>query len=271
MNRRGLDGIDYVVRSLADGAVWVLVKIALVSRVSWKELRELRLPNVPTEHYEIALENRKKFERLALAKAEYLDQALARATQHTDSKVERLLVLATAVGTAIFVCAVKLPSWLWSPSLAALGATVALCLGYLGVWDYMSPDLPTLSDTSREEKEWALRVYDAYLLNDKLHATRVEIFRAARRWLFVGLLLASVGGLRVALRPRGEDAVLRAVEALRLHGVAVRQDGGQVDEIVGALRRLEGGLDSIRLGRRSPARVVIARSEGGAGKQLGSK
>lgn len=193
----------------------------------------------------------------------YLCASQAAADTHTDGKVGQLLTLAAALGTLVVAGTTRTHGVAWMWVLIPLGATACLCLEYFGVRKYVWADL-RLKPDDIPKPIWALDAWVSFLSNEKRRETRVEIYHAAQRWLFVALVLSSTIGVLQLGRNAETDDLTQALEHVRAKGIDISIRAPGADSILLELRGLRVAAESLA------TRSSTARSRGGATGESGS-
>lgn len=130
-------------------------------------------------------------------RAEFLWTEQEAASAHTDEMTKQLLTLSSALVTVF----ITLLPWallvLRFAAIAALLVSVVFCLQGFGVRRKSVPDTPyAMSEVG--DREWTNDLITATGYNRGSHFHRVDLYRAAKRWFMLALLLVVLAAI---LRP----------------------------------------------------------------------
>jgi hypothetical protein len=216
-------------RWLSDALVFALLRIALVG-VSFKEVRDRQVPTgfhrgdpVPS--------------RVHNTQAEFLYKIAREDSSATDEKVKQLLTLSSSLATLALVFGKGVePRWLVVLFVAALVATVVLCLSVLEVRRGMSPTLEDANvDTS--QTAWGNDLYRSYRATRLLHGFRTDRYKAALRYFRGALLLLLVLAITASHPPSPMPAIRGVMEWIRdllPHGSSGPSAAPPIDSTPGA-------------------------------------
>jgi len=208
MNRL-FDYIETLARVLSYGLTFLLVRVALVFEVGFWELL------TPGEYAEEKLARSNEAGRfpnsIDKGQAEFLFALQEAATNHTDLQVRQLLTLCgTMLTLEVGLTRGNFRSSWEVVAVAGLLATLLLCIVCVQSKNYWSPEpIPELAGQSASAR-WYKDMYLSMKKNEFSNDSRVEVYKAARRWFLIAV--CSLGASFVSLGGRSVKAASAETE-----------------------------------------------------------
>ena len=182
--------VERGLRCLSDSVVFILLRAACID-IEFKDVRSRRVPEVvgpPASH-------------VHNAQAEFLYKIAREDSAATDDKVKQLLTLSSSLATLSLVFGKNVgPRVVLVLFVAALVATVVLCLSVLEVRRGMAPTLEEVA-ADPEQQSWGTDLHVAYRATRQLHAFRTDRYRAALRYFRLALVFLLVMTAMASDRP----------------------------------------------------------------------